>query len=243
MEVPESIKSQLKRANEFFDELKLKVKQSLENKLSVEDLKNVAADLLNKLRSPLDHAMRCAFEKYFEQDLEKEELKKVKIYFPIVPKADDLRASLGRSKMLGLETHNKNLYDFLESVQAYTAPQNKWLGLLNDYAVEGKHIDLVPVIVREKKIIDERVNISHSGGGAVEWSRKATTFGPGVSVLGAPIDPISQMPIATPEHNVKIIYVETTKGYNLPHGQDIIVFFKECIEETDALIKEFFKLI
>jgi hypothetical protein len=76
---------------------------------------------------------------------------------------------------------------------------NVWLGILNDLAVQGKHIDLVP----QTRIEERRITVTGPGG-SVSWSAGNVTFGSGVSVSGAPIDPKTQRIVPTPGTMEKI---------------------------------------
>lgn len=80
----------------------------------------------------------------------------------------------------------------------YLAPIEKWqqyhgqnwtthFNLLRN---KTTHLSLVPQIKKETR----RVTVSR-GGGSVSWG-EGVTFGTGVSVMGVPIDPITQMPVA-----------------------------------------------
>ena len=54
MQLPIEIKSQLERAEKLLDELELEVKKAIDKESDINTVKNVVADLSNKLRSVLD---------------------------------------------------------------------------------------------------------------------------------------------------------------------------------------------
>ena len=71
-------------------------------------------------------------------------------------------------------------------MQPYHAP---WLGQFNRLNKHNKHQDLVEQTRTEAR----RVTVSR-GGGSVSWG-PGVKFGGGVSVMGVPIDPKTQMPV------------------------------------------------
>ena len=63
-------------------------------------------------------------------------------------------------------------------------------------------------MVEQTRTEIERVKAS-SGGGSVEWSPQNVKFGNGVSILGVPVDPSTQLPIPHPSIEVKrIVWVD-----------------------------------
>jgi hypothetical protein len=71
--------------------------------------------------------------------------------------------------------------------------------VVDDLAVAGKHIDLVP----QTKVEERRVTVSREGGGSVSWGQ-GVTFGPVVRVQGAPVDPRTQRIVPTPGVTEKV---------------------------------------
>ncbi|MGB7621809.1 MAG: hypothetical protein WBN92_05620, partial [Terriglobia bacterium] len=80
----------------------------------------------------------------------------------------------------------------LEGVQPYQKGFG-WLGHLNRVNNENKHGDLVEQVRSEN--VETRV--TGQGGGQVSWT-SGVTFGSGVSVMGVPIDPVTQLPVPSP---------------------------------------------
>lgn len=183
MEVPVDIIAQLNRAKELNKELENSCKSDLISRSISEKTKNLTQEILVKLRSSLDQAMYKFFEKKMLPRLNISP-KNNKVYFPIVPKKSDLNASLGRSGIKDLNINYPKVFSFLESIQP-DSEQYSWLGLLSKYANE-KHIRLTP-----QKIIETKRRIVTNNSGSVSWG-EGVTFGEGVSVMGAQMNPITQ---------------------------------------------------
>ena len=160
-----------------------------------ERAENITHEILEKLRNTLDHTMRRAWVKYIAPNLPEEDKKRAIVYFPIVSDLSSFRSTLGRGRgcMANLDEVHKNLYDFLLKKQPFSSEENRWLKLLSEIAVEGKHVQLTPQKRRETR----RIKVS-GGGGSVSWDSSSVKFGVGVSVLGAPISSSTQRIIPTP---------------------------------------------
>ena len=99
---------------------------------------------------------------------------------------------LGRWRWKAVRAQNQAIYDYLLAQQPFHNAGNSWLAVVDDLAIAGKHIDLVP----QTKTEERRITVSGAGG-SVSWG-PGVTFGSGVSVAGAPIDPRTQRIIPTP---------------------------------------------
>ncbi|MDO8615528.1 MAG: hypothetical protein Q7T33_07285 [Dehalococcoidia bacterium] len=96
----------------------------------------------------------------------------------------------------------KSVFDAMERHQPYQAGKAS-LGYLHDLARVNKHQDFTPQTRTETR----RIRVS-GGGGVVEWTADAVTFGSGVSILGVPIDPRTQRPEPSSTQEVaEIVYV------------------------------------
>jgi hypothetical protein len=115
--------------------------------------------------------------------------------------------------------------------QPLSDPQNEWIAALRKLAA-NKHISLVP----QKIQTERRVVVSDGRGNSISWG-PGVTFGQGISVLGAPIDPKMQMPVATPGVDARLeIWVRF-----LIEGTDLnaLGFCKEAVSKTKAIINDF----
>lgn len=229
----QDIQSQLDRAKELLQELENACNADLQAKDVSGKTKNLSQEVLLKIRHLLDQSIYKFFEKHYLSNLSDTDKKSAKVYFPIVSKKDDLKSVLGRAKMNDLETRHQDFYKFINSVQPYNQDY-LWLKHLASYSSE-KHIRLTPQIKTETR----RATVSR-GGGSVSWGQ-GVTFGGGVSVMGVPIDPATQMPIP---NNVAETKVENWVSF-LFGGSDINVLglCKKSVEDGEEIIKKVLEFV
>lgn len=229
----QDIQSQLDRAKELLQELENACNDDLKSKDVSGKTKNLSQEVLLKVKHLLDQAIYKFFEKHYFHNLSGAEQKSAKVYFPAVSKKDDLKSVFGRAKMGSLETTHQDFYKFIDSVQPYNQDY-LWLKNLANYASE-KHIRLTPQIKTETR----RVTVSR-GGGSVSWGQ-GVTFGGGVSVMGVPIDPATQMPVP---NNVAETKVENWVSF-LFEGSDVNVLglCKKSIEDGEKIIKKILEFV
>jgi hypothetical protein len=226
--------SMLDRADELFGDLEGEYKNCLKAKKVSERAKNLAPEIVVKLRSVLDHAMIRAWDKYVSPHLSEQDRSRTRkhVYFPITSNLESFRSKLGEGRMGDLDKVHKNLYDFLLSKQPFSAEENRWLDLLTKIAAEGKHIQLPPQKLTEKI---GRITVSSSTG-AVSWDASSVRFGAGVAIMGAPVDAVTQRVVPTPgvtqRVDILVAFMFDT------HGRDALAFCKEACQKTRALIKE-----
>jgi hypothetical protein len=166
-------------------------------------------------------------------NLSEADKKSAKVYFPIISKSDDLKSILGRAKMSDLEISHRGFYKFIDSVQPYNQDY-LWLKHLANYASE-KHIRLTP----QTKMETRRVTVSR-GGGSVSWG-PGVKFGGGVSVMGVPIDPATQMPVP---NNITETKVENWVSF-LFEGSDVNVLWlcKKSVEDGENIVKKVLEFV
>lgn len=180
MKRAKSIEALLARAKQDFSALKPAYDASLHEKHVREDLKVSIKNIYENLRSCLDYIAHDAFEKFCVTSKKPDRL-----YFPIRPSANEFKSTILKD-FPALDTSAPGLYAALEAVQPYNA---SWLGKFNKLNNHNKHQDLVEQTRTESR----QVTVTR-GGGSVSWG-PGVTFGSGVSVMGVPIDPRTQMPI------------------------------------------------
>jgi hypothetical protein len=222
----------LKRADELLKDLEGEYQKCLEAQKVSERAKNLAPEVVVKLRSALDHAMRWAWNKHVSPNLVEQDRKSANVYFPITSDLHSLQSTLGRAGMYNSNKTYKHLYDFLLKKQPFSAEENRWLDILNSIAVEGKHIRLTPQKLTERM---RQISVS-SPSGTVSWNASAVRFGAGVSIMGAPVDPATQRIVPTPEvtQRVNILFAFVFDTY----GVNALGFCKEACQKTKALIEE-----
>ena len=109
-------------------------------------------------------------------------------------------------------------------------------GGFNKLNNENNHQDLV----EQTKTEHRRVNVSAPGGGGVSWG-PGVTFGSGVSVMGVPIDPRTQLPV--PNNSVKteiIVWVDFKFQSN---DQSVLPFIEMSIDRVESVSRELQKHI
>ncbi len=115
---------------------------------------------------------------------------------------------------------------------------NEWLGQFNILNNKSKHITLIPQ--KRTEVIETRV--THPQGGSVSWGQ-GVTFGSGVSVMGVPIDPRTQLPVANnmvkTERIVWVNFAFDIEGIaELPNNILVLPFLKICFEKIVQIINE-----
>lgn len=175
-----SIEALLARAKQDFSELKKAYDASLHDKHVREDLKVSIKNIYENLRSCLDYIAHDIFDKFCSASKKPDRL-----YFPIRPSVTEFKQAISKD-FPALDTSAPGLFACLEEVQPYNSD---WLGKFNKLNNHNKHQDLVEQTRTEAR----QVTVSR-GGGSVSWGL-GVTFGSGVSIVGVPIDPKTQMPV------------------------------------------------
>jgi hypothetical protein len=121
-----------------------------------------------------------------------------------------------------VRAQNQSVYDYLLSLHPFPDAANRWLAVLSDLAVQGKHIDLIP----QKRTKDRVTTVEEAGVDSVSWGQSRSGpfigFGPGgrislgfggvigfgpeevkfggkIAAMGVPIDPCTQRVVPTPK--------------------------------------------
>lgn len=231
------LESMLDRADELLKDLEEEYGSCLHSHKITERVKNITYEIPAKLRSALDQTMRKAWVKHVSPYISAQERERARVYFPIAGDLHSFRSILGRGYMRNLEQHHKELYDFLLNRQPFSSRENQWLDLLAKIAAEGKHITLTP----QKRIETQRIKVSGPGGGTVSWDPSSVKFGPGVSIVGAPIDPRTQRTIPTPgvTEQLEVWVSFILEGYSV----NALGFCKEACQKARTLIEDMTNLI
>lgn len=150
-------------------------------------------------------------------------------YFPICTHSDDFN---GRYSAV-----DSNTKSILDKFQPYNGNNTiKWFNVLNN---KNKHVTLVQQTRRET--VETRV--THPSGGGMSWT-SGVVFGKGVSVMGIPIDPNTQLPV--PNNVIKterITWVDFVFDSNvapteLPEELSALLFLKEVFENVQTILSE-----
>ena len=170
---------------------------SLHAKVIQPDLRIDIKNLFENFRSILDYLAHEVRERYCRGANPKE-----RFYFPILPDKVTFDKQLDQW-FPGLSSACTDLVAFLESVQPYQRNM-EWLGYFNRVNNENKHGNLIEQTRSEW--VETKVTSDH--GGQVSWT-SGVTFSQGVSIIGVPIDPKTQLPVPHPSQKVeRIIWVD-----------------------------------
>ncbi len=209
------INAVLKKAKTTLDFIEKKYNGALHDQEISAELLVEIKDYLGNLRSALDY-LRNKVSKY---------------NFPICKTEKEF------------ENATTDLNDDLKNAIKKWQPfqNNQWIEWFNTLNNKSKHITLIP----QKRKEDVRVKVSSpNNGGSVNWG-SGVTFGGGVSVMGVPIDPQTQMPV--PNNIVKTektIWVSFEFEHeNIPNGISALPFLKGCFEKITNMITEIEVLI
>jgi hypothetical protein len=149
-------------------------------------------------------------------------------HFPICSDKNDFEKRYGKVKgeiktvLLKYQPFNNNTWI-------------KWFNILNN---KNKHVTLIP----QKRIETLQTRVSR-GGGSVSWGN-GVIFGNGVSVMGVPIDPRTQMPV--PNNVLKtekitwinFVFDNSVSSEMLPNNISALPFLKMCFEKISLMISE-----
>jgi hypothetical protein len=217
-----SIEALLRKSQATLINLKRDYAASLHQKVVSDDLKVDIKNIFENLRSCLDYLAHELFEGICGNAKLPDRL-----YFPIRSSRVEFNKVMNRD-YVGLEKANKAVFDFLESVQPYNNP---WLGNFNQLNNENKHLDLV----EQTRTEERHVAVSAPGGGSVSWG-PGVTFGGGVSVMGVPIDPRTQLPIPNNQVNTQITtWVDFKFKEN---GLSAMLFVEDSIKQVQRIFDD-----
>jgi hypothetical protein len=221
----------LDRADELLKELLAEYNKSLSDKKVSDRAIQLTHEILELLRGVLDRAARRYWDIHVKLHLSDENQKAASIYFPIASNQQGFDSILGRWRWKTVRDQHLALEDYLISQQPFTDASKRWLSVLNELAVQGKHIDLVP----QKKIQEQRITVT-SPAGRVSWSRSGVTFGSGVSIGGAPVDPRTQRIVPTLGVTEKI---ETWVNFEIQdYGVNPSVFCQDACRDVRYIAQE-----
>lgn len=222
-----SIEALVNKARTTFEDLKEAYQASLQEKVVRDDLKVDIKNIFENLRSCLDYLAHEMVEALCPLTP-----KRGRLYFPIRSSKPEFEKMMARDYP-GVETSNKTVFDYLDSIQPY---HDTWLGELNKLNNENKHQDLVEQTRTEYR----QVNVRSPRGGGVSWG-PGVTFSRGVSVMGVPIDPQTQLPV--PNNSVRTEIVSWVDFKFQSNNSSVLPFIETSIDRVDAVFRELQKYI
>jgi hypothetical protein len=227
----ENLSTTLDRADNVLKGLLAEYDSSLKEKTVSENAKQLTHDLCTLCKSALDRIARRYWELRVSPSLTDEDRKKAAIYFPASGSQEGFDSTLGRWQWKSVQADHQAVCDYLLGEQPFNAAKNKWLHVINDLYVLGKHIDLVP----QKRIEEKRTTVEGSDG-AVSWNPDAVRFGGNVRVMGAPVNPATQEVVPTPGVTLR---QEVWVNF-IAQGHDVNAagLCKEACTETRRIVQE-----
>ena len=188
-----SIRVLLAKVDTQVSKIEAEYKKSLHSQAIDPELRVDIKNACENLRSVLDYLAADIRERYCPMASSSD-----RFYFPILPdkKTFDTRID---QWFPGLRASTPAAVAALAAVQPFQFGQ-EWLGQFNRVNNENKHGDLV----EQTRVESQRTTVTGQGGGQVSWG-SGVTFGSGVSVMGIPVDPRTQLPIPHPSIKVERI--------------------------------------
>lgn len=187
-----NLKLSLDRADELLRDLLAEYDRSLQNKQVSSRAIQITHGVCERLRSILDRVAHLYWQEKVAPQLTEEDRNAAAVYFPIASDQNSLDSILGRWRWKPVRDQHQRIYEFLHGLQPFVSDSNRWLAILNDLAVQGKHIDLVP-----QKRTEQRVTtVTRLGVGAIR--HRGVRFSRGIRIMGAPVDPATQRIMPTP---------------------------------------------
>jgi len=193
----DSIYALLSKVEAQITEIEAEYNKSLHAKIISATLRIDIKNACENMRSVLDYLAHEIHEHYSLGRSSRS-----RIYFPVFPDQKTFDIMIDRC-FPGLRKKAPNVFAALEAVQPFQSGQ-EWFGQFNHLNNENKHGDLV----EQTRVEHQVTRVTGQGGGQVTWT-SGVTFGQGVSVMGVPIDPSTQLPIPHPSIKVeKITWVD-----------------------------------
>jgi hypothetical protein len=220
MKRADSIEALLKKVRIDFSRLKDEYNSSLHEKHVSDDLKVSIKNIFENLRSCLDYLAQDIFETHCANTKKPDRL-----YFPIRPSEPEFVNAISKDYP-ALQSTAPKVYGHLEAVQPYRDP---WLGQFNKLNNHNKHQDLV----EQSRAETRQVTVSRAGG-SVSWG-PGVTFGSGVSVMGVPIDPNTQMPVPNAITKTEVVIWIDFRFREI--NQSVLPFTEASITNVDKLFR------
>lgn len=223
------IQSLMLRADKLLSDLQLEYDKCLSQKEVPTDALNLTHEVIEKCANALDQLMHHCWEVRIAPKLTN--IPKRGGYFPAARDEQSFKSTLGQWNAADLDTIDPAFAKVLRQYQPLKNEVNNWLVELRTLSSK-KHTGLVP----QKKFEERRVSVTSSGCGSVSWG-SGVRFGSGVSVLGAPIDPRTQLPIPTAgvQTTVEIWVNFVIEGTNL----NAVAFCNQAVKGTKEILTNF----
>lgn len=225
MKRSQSIEALIQKSRDAFAQLRRDYDSSLKAQVVGEGLKIDIKNIFENLRSCLDYLAHELFEGYCTPAKLPNRL-----YFPIRQTDAEFDKAILQD-FPSLQTKCPAVLQYLRSLQPYNLP---WLGQFNHLNNSNKHQDLVEQTRTESR----QTTVSRPGVGAISWP-SGVIYSKGISIMGVPIDPETQLPIPNNEVLTTVtIWIDFRfKDFNLP----VLPFIEESIKRIENIYREISK--
>jgi len=216
------INAVLNKANDMLPQIEAEYQKCLKEENIPDSLLVDIKDYLGNLRSALDyiwHKIPSVADGYF----------------PIANSLADFTAKTTKI--------DQKYFALLQKYQDYN--QNSWIRCFSLFRNKNTHITLIP----QKRTETQRIVSTHVGGGAVSWDPNSVRFGSGVYINSAPVNPLTQMPISTPETTIRreiwvdFVFDGSSISPDFPQGVSALPFLKKSLPAVFDIIKELEKIL
>ena len=180
-----SIQALLRKVGVQLEQIKAEYSKSLHAKAIEPALRVDIKNACENLRSVLDYLASDIRERYCPAASSTDHF-----YFPVLPDKKTFDRKVDKW-FPGLRQAAPAVVSALEAAQPFQTGQ-EWLGQFSRLNNENKHGDLV----EQTRVETQETKVTGQGG-QVGWT-SSVTFGQGVSVMGVPIDPRTQLPVPYP---------------------------------------------
>ncbi len=215
-----SVGARLRAASRAIEELESEYQRSLSAKAISETMQIGVDTVVHNQRSSLDYLANRLVEAATGAPAKK-------VYWPMQPSEAEYEGKLEQN-LPGLRAARPDVEAAVKARQRWQAGM-EWMGRLNALRNPGTHVDLLP----QTRVESRRREVTGQGGGGVSWG-PGVTFGSGVSVMGAPMDPRTQRPAFLPQG---VTYQETVYiDWLLPDGRSALGSLREFQDALEALV-------
>lgn len=220
--------SMLDRADKLTSELKSVYDRDLAAKEVSAEALNLTHEVIEKCSNTLDQSMSMFAERYIYPLLSKVPAKE-RGYFPAGKDEQSYKSTLGQWGATDLQSIAPEIDGKLRQLQPFSDEANQVYANIKSFAAH-KHRGLRPQIRTEQK----RTHVSGPSG-SVSWDPSSVTFGSGVSIMGVPMNPQTQMPA----HSRGIdITVQTWVSFLIEDtGEDALRFCSSAVAASRKAIE------
>jgi len=202
--------------------LKLSYNKVLDTKGSLEGLNIEVKNILENLKSPLDYLAVYLHDKYVNCG------KSHNIYFPLLKKSEEFE-NVFKGNLHNIENHLCGIKAKIESIQPY---KSDWMLNFHSLVNEYKHIRLIPQIEKTLRVVVK----NNANNGEASWDPNYVKFRSVVYVMGAPINPGTQMPVSSPNIKVEVWKDFIFEEKNMSVLKSLQLFYREIAKFINEIM-------